>query len=457
MDLRLPEIRRRWDAECSTARLSVGVLTSFIVGASIFSLTMQIGADKFDCYAVCLRAAMFVLIGYGTVRVAGSVGEERRQGTWDLMRLTPLSSFEIALGKLLGAPLYPALLTAALIPWMLISAHLSPEAALGRSVPSLIEFACMTFGGWSLALMVSSLADERLGNSEGTRFVLLALIAPLVSFTLSRLVKTVPFAAARLLHGEPAVVELQTFVYYGLTIPCWSFDSLSWLIFGAWAFEGARWRIGVDKLEPLASWRISAFMIFLVVYFFGWPSNSGSQTVIVFPYITVLLASLAEPWSSGQWRQWRAKTGPQRVTQAPVWMRGAATFVLIAVVFAFLPPAAVDPNGYSPQRYPVLLCLFALRDIFFLQWCRLKIRKNPEIVAVVYLALAYGLPVMITGFSHAGQLNYLFSAMTNKDVGFIVNVLPGLVQATIAGVVLARAARGLPAFAVVRLPDRPIK
>jgi hypothetical protein len=434
MDLRLPEIRRRWDAECSTARLAIGILTAFVVGASIFSLTMRIGADRFDCYAVCLRAAMFVLIGYGAVRVAGSVGEERRQGTWDLMRLTPLSSFEIALGKMLGAPLYPSLLTAALIPWMIVSAHLSPEATSLRCLPILAEFACMTFGCWSLALLVSSLADERLGNSEGTRFVLLVLIAPLVSLSLSRITKTV---AA---HGEPPSVQLQAFVYYGSAISCWIFDSLSWLIFGAWAFEAARWRIGVDKLEPLASWRISAFIIFLVVYFFGLPSGSGSQTVVVVPYITVLLASLAEPWSAGQWRLWRAKAGLQRLTQAPVWMRGAATFVLISVVFSFMPPAADDLNGFFARRFPILLCLFALRDLFFLQWCRLKVRKNPEIVAVVYFALAYGLPVMITGISREGQLNYLFSAMTNKDVGFIVNVLPGLAQAALAGFVLIRAA-----------------
>jgi hypothetical protein len=97
-------------------------------------------------------------------------------------------------------------------------------------------------------------------------------------------------------------------------------------------------------------------------------------------------------------------------------------------------------NGFFARRFPILLCLFALRDLFFLQWCRLKVRKNPEIVAVVYFALAYGLPVMITGISREGQLNYLFSAMTNKDVGFIVNVLPGLAQAALAGFVLIRAA-----------------
>jgi hypothetical protein len=451
MDLRLPEIRRRWDAECSTARLAIGVLTSFIVGASIFSLTAQIGAEKFDCYAVCLRAAMFVLIGYGSVRVAASVGEERRQGTWDLMRLTPLSSFEIALGKLLGAPLYPVILTAALIPWMIIGAHLSPEAASQRCLPVLVEFACMTFGCWALALLVSALTDERLGNSEGTRFVLLVLIGPLVAATLSRVSKTLS------VHGEPPFIQLQTFVYYGWTVSCWSFDAISWLLFGAWAFEAARWRIGVDKLEPLSSWRITAFIIFLFAYFYGWPSQAGSQTPIIFPYIAVLLASLAEPWSAGQWRLWWSKAGPQRLTQAPVWMRGAATFVLVSIVYAFLSSADGDLEGVIGKRYPILLCLFALRDIFFLQWCRLKVRKNPEIVAVVYIALAYGLPVMITGVSHQGRLNYLFSAMTNKDVGFVVNVLPGLVQAALAAYFMASAARDLPAFAAARMPDRPIK
>ena len=439
MDLAFPEIRRRWDAECTPARLGIGVVTAFVIGASVFALTLEIGADKFDCYEVCLRAAMFVLIGYGTVRVAGSVGEERRQGTWDLLRLTPLSSFEISVGKLLGAPLYAAILAAALLPWMLITAHGSPEAASVRGLPDLVQFACMTFGAWALALMVSSLADERLGNSEGTRFVLMVLVVPLVSLTLSRVSKNV------YVRNEPPMVQLQTFVYYGSTISCWAFDSLSWLLLGAWSFEAARWRIGIDKLEPLRSWRISAFMLFLVVYFMGLPSL-GTQTVIVFPYIAFLLSSLAEPWSAGQWRLWLSKPGERRVTQAPVWMRGGATFALVAAGFSLMPYDAADPNGIVARRFPLLLCLFALRDILFLQWCRLKVRKNPEIVAVVYIALAYGLPVMITGVSRAGELNFLFSAMTKKDIGFFLNILPGLAQAALAGVVLVRA-----------LPDRPIK
>ena len=435
MDLRLPEIRRRWDAECSSARLAIGVVTALVIGASLLSLTLQLGADRFDCYAMCLRAAMIVLIGYGTVRVAGSVGEERRQGTWDLMRLTPLSSLEVALGKLLGAPLYPVILAAALVPWLVVSAHLSPEATLQRGLPMIIEIACMTFGSWALALMVSSLADERLGNSDGTRFVLLALIVPLVAFTISRMMKTV------YVHGEPPFVQMPTFAYYGVTVSCWSFAALSWLIFGAWAFEAARWRIGIDKLEPLASWRISAFMIFLVAYFSGFPPESRPKTVIFFPYIALLLAAFAEPWSAGQWRLWRAKPGLQRLTQSPAWMRGAATLVLVSSAFSIASSAAVDSSGVIATRFPILLCLFALRDIFFLQWCRLKARKNPEILAVVYLALAYGLPAMIAGVTRSTGLNYLFSPMASGDVGVIVNILPGVLQAAAAAAVLARAAR----------------
>lgn len=439
MDLALPEIRRRWDAECTPARLGIGVVTAFVVGASVFSLTLQLGADKFDCYWVCLHAAMILLLGYGTIRVAGSVGEERRQGTWDLMRLTPLSALEISLGKFLGAPLYAMILAAALVPWLALSAHGSPEAGSVHGLPVLVEFACMTFGAWSLALMVSALADERLGNNEGTRFVLMILIIPLVSMTLSRVTRNV------YVRGEPPMVQLQTFAYYGWTVSSWAFDSLSWLAFGAWAFEAARWRIAVDKLEPLASWRISAFILFLVAYFLGLPSI-GIQTVIVFPYIAFLLSSLAEPWTAGQWRLWLSKSDVDRLTQAPVWMRGAATFALAAAAFSFIPYNPADPSGVAARRFPLLLCFFALRDIFFLQWCRLKVRKSPEIVAVVYIALAYGLPAMITGVSRAGEFNFLFSAMTKNDLGFFLNVLPGLAQAALAACVLARA-----------VPDRPIK
>ena len=424
MELSLPEIRRRWDAECTPSRLGLGVVTATVIGATFFSLTLKLGGDKFDCFSMCLGAAMLTLIGYGTVRVAASVSEERRQGTWDLLRLTPLTSLEIALGKMIGAPLYALVLAAALLPWIVLSVGFSPKGAPAHSLPILVEYACMTFGAWALGLLFSSLADERLGNSDGTRFVLLAALIPLAGSTLSRIEY----------GGGPKSGQWQTFLYAGSTTTCWMFDALTWLIFGAWAFEAARWRIGLDKLEPRSPWRISAFIVFLVYYFSGFPAI-GIETVVLYPYIVVLVASLAEPWGLGQWGRWLSQTGWSRLTRSPVWMRGALTFGLVAVAISLVPHAADDGNAFFARRFPIMLAVFAFRDIFFLQWCRMRIKKNPEIFAVVYIALAYALPAIIAEWS------FLFSAMANKNFGFAANVLPGVLEAALAAAVLARAAR----------------
>jgi hypothetical protein len=417
----LPEVGRRWDGECTRSRLALGVATTTIVGACLFGLTRAVGAEHFDCFHVCVGLAAALLGGYGALRAAGSVSAERRQGTWDLLRLTPLSSFEIAAGKFLGAPMFPAILALSLLPWALAGAPLSKYGTPDGALPLLAFLAATALGSWAIGLMVSALADERLGNSEGTQAFVVVLLLPLIS-------GSVPSFAR-----NNAELGFETGQYWGATLPLWLIAAATWLAFGAWAFEAARWRIAHDKLEPLRPWRISAFMIFVVLYFAGFKAYDGAErsALIAWPYVAALVASLAEPWSRVQWRTWLSGAAARRLSGAPVWMRALATLAAIAAALSLSAPEA--------PRFPILLALFAARDVCFLQWCRLRVRKNADFVAVVYLAILYGLPLLIGGIAAHGQVNYFFAAIVKPNLGFALNVLPGLVEAAAAAALLFHA------------------
>jgi len=51
--------------------------------------------------------------------------------------------------------------------------------------------------------------------------------------------------------------------------------------------------------------------------------------------------------------------------------------------------------SYGFGRIYLILPLFLLRDLMFLQWCRFSASRRPEMMALAYLAMAYALPMII--------------------------------------------------------------
>lgn len=356
-------------------------------------------------YAFWTQVAMFVV--YGSTRASASIADEREAKTWDLQRLTPLTSGEIVAGKLLGAPLYAAFLAALLLPWALAGGLGSQEIG-GALGPIYLQFAATAFLALSLALLASAYSDLSRGGSATTAGVMIGLGCL--------------YTLAPALTRSPREAQI---VYFGLSVPTQMWMPLATAGFGAWAFAAAKWRVGRDLLEPPRFWRFPAFLLYLIIFLLGFEKASAYYALLL-PAAATLMVALAEPTTPEAWRRWLSSEGIERLNRTPSWVSGAGVCLVAAFLIPLVP---VMPGQEAVRRLPLVLTLFLLRDGAFIQACRFTKSRRPEILALVFLSLAYIMPSILLGAANARRLLYWFMPLVGGEVAAWQNLLPGLAWA----------------------------
>lgn len=417
---RFPEIYRCLITECSQARLALGAGTSLALGAAFWSAAgwdRDPGRMLFQ-YAFWTQVMTFIV--YGSIRASAAIADEREAKTWDLQRLTPLSSGDIAAGKLLGAPVYAAFLASLLLPWALAGALRTQAIGAGLGLIYL-QFAATAFLALSLALLSSAYSDLSRGGSATTAGAVIGLGC---LYTLA------PALA------KPGLRD--TFVYIGVAMPYVVWMPLATAGFGAWAFAAAKWRIGRDLLEPARFWRFPAFLLYLIGFVLGF-EKASAYFALVLPAAATVIVALAEPATPEAWRRWLAsRDWGDRINRTPSWISGVAV-CLAAAVFISLVPAM---PGLEPfRRLPLVLALFLIRDTAFIQCCRFTKSRRPEMLAVVFLGLAYLLPSILLSAANARVLLYAFMPVVGRDVSAWENALPGFLWAAASLAALAFVSR----------------
>lgn len=424
-----PEIYRYRAQETGRVKLISSLAAALALCAATGYAVAKTTASWGSYLTAVTYMQFLMLVFYGAVCTARSVTQERAERTWDFQRLTPLSSFEIAAGKFLGAPVFPWFLFACLLPAALLSLFSSPSVygdllsryALGLSVALLT----MAVG------LLASAYDETGGSGMGH------LSGPLIGLAGVTTLNSA-FRYADML-GRP----LQPLIsFYGRQLgPVSSvlFLSATFLAFGAWAFLGARYRIGRDLLERKRAWRLPAFLVFLAWYITGFEHTAPRTaslplTALILPGLAVYIASFLSCERREYWRRWLAGGSPERrLDDAPAWLKGAVPMIAIAAVLYFLygmgAPDAVKVQG----RLYLILPLFLLRDLFFLQWCRFSASRRPEMMALAYLALAYALPLIILLPAKMTGALTAFVPYANGGLGMAANLAGPLAQVLVTG------------------------
>lgn len=426
---RFPDVYRYAHGELRPARLAFGAAASFLVGVCLLVMagaSRRSQAEALFHYVLGLQS--MILLGYGTARTAGSIIEERQEGTWDLQRLTPLSSWEVAAGKLLGAPLFALFLFMTLMPWSLASLVLWKGVEPGLYLRAYEALAVAAFLSWSIGLVVSAYSAESVTGAYSSSTGVLVGLFSMQAF--------IPVMALMSREGRPIP-------YYGLHYDAsilWSFSAAS---VGVWALAGAKWRIGKDFLEGPRWWRLPAFLAFIVWYELGWWSPGSRfprHAVLLAPALLVYMASVLNSETLEHWKGWlgRGAAAPHR---APVWLNGLGAFGFLSVGVLLLCAAGPVSSEKGWFLYPTLQALFLARDLAFLQWCRLTGLRRPEVVALACIGLAYLLPAILIGTLEIWNLRYLYVPIPNPEHGPFTNILPGLLQAGAMAWVLARRLR----------------
>ena len=434
-----PEIYRYRAQETGRVKLISGLAAALAVCAAAgYAVAHTTGSWK-DYLSAVTFMQFNMLVFYGAICAAKSVTQERAERTWDFQRLTPLSSFELAAGKFFGAPVFPWFLFACMLPGGLLAVCLAPgEVSWLFASRFLVGLSCALLA--MAAGLLSSSYDDTGGSGLGH------LAGPLVGLAGIGALN----AAYRVLerwgspYGQPVTFYGYSFGE-GLSV---FFMAATFLAFGAWAFLGARYRIGRDLLEKRRLWRLPAFLAFLAWYVAGFCFPQVSATggdllaALLLPCLVVYMAAFLSSERREYWRRWLAKeNAARRLDQAPAWLKGSASVLAVAAVLIL----CSNGGALSPEkingRYFLLFPLFMLRDLFFLQWCRFSASRRPEIMALAYLALAYALPGIMLKAAKMPELLPLCIPYAQAGLNAFANLAGPLAQVLVMGWLLYKKVR----------------
>ncbi len=387
-----PELRRNLWLELTTHRLLAMPAVLLLVFGVIAG---NAGSDwAATVQATALGFLVLLVVFWGSRQASESVAEEVRSRTWDWQRLSSLTPWQMAWGKLWGATAFSWYGGLFCIAAMLATAgSLATSRQVGWSVLAVIGAGLAIQGAALAASLQAARKDSKLGQRMGTLVFLPALVVASVVFLR--------------FDGE----HFHGITWFGATRDMRAFIALSALAFAFWGMLAAHREMSRELKVGRLPWAFPAFVAFLAVYIsgFGDFQAGGMRSAFTFAGLIVSLtltyyAIFAEHTTAMRLRRLvvQARAGRWRrvLEELPLWATALATAIVFAIAAAAF-PHSFDSSvpGKWIGGYPLAAVLFAVRDLGILVFFALGLRaRRVEAATLLYLALLwYVIPIFLNG------------------------------------------------------------
>lgn len=387
-----PELRRNLWLELTTHRLLAMPAVLFLV----FGVLAANAGRDWPASVTSAATALFValVVFWGSRQAGASVTDEVRARTWDWQRLSSLTPWQMAWGKLWGATAftwYGGLICIATL--AVASGGMPTPRETGWMVLALVSLGLAMQGASLAASLQAARKDSRLGQRVGT---LILLPVAVVSI----------FAFMSIVRGP-----FEQVTWFARSWDPVRFMALSATAFAAWALLAAHREMSRELRVARLPWAYVAFIAFLATYVSGFGDfhSGGMRSAFIFAGLIVAVvlcyyALFAEHTTAirlrrmaahGRARRWR-RLGEDLPLWAPalaaVWL-----FALAAVSFPHRFEASLP--GKWIGGYPVAAALMVTRDLGILVFfCLAPRARRVEAATLLYVVLlSYVTPVFLAG------------------------------------------------------------
>jgi len=447
------------DAERPSRTLSSHAVPSIAAATALKSyyplMLMQFGVLTFWSLLSCTQA----------------ISRERERNTWDFQRTTRLAPSELLVGKLLGEPVLAYFIFLCALPITLALGIVGHVPLLNILLADFVMLIAALFIGIA-GLWVSSLFESK---SRGIALIAgLAIYGMFLGFAgmadspFSGLGGFSPLTTFLPLLGRtPTPVRPMLF---GGRVPWLFMTILLYVTFGAWLvlMLVRNLKKDVNEMRLLSHWqavRCCAFLNF-VLYALLDPTRGNSFSTaadfvsfmvlingIIFFFLGVAMLSTSErldPESlvsarlffSGNGLQW-----PWLMISA-----GVSYVLLIWGLYMWQGQLGFDRHLMGWGAVSMLIVLvFIIRDVLFIQWCKLTRLRSPLVKGVLFLGLYYaGVAVLytvldVTSHTAATDLAHVLTpvaAFTYNSALIPVSAVVGIVIQAMATAFMVSAIRG---------------
>jgi hypothetical protein len=374
---------------------------------------------------------IIVLLIWGGISCLQSVHREKELNTFDYQRVTRLTSMELALGKLFGAPIMAYFVVLCLTPlsiFAVVVAHISGWLFVQAYL--ILLLGCIAYH--SFAVLASMMLGR--GTSAWVIFVFLILVW-ITSVNTGgansnwQLQEFSPFVGTSVvMRGEDIRLNAMQGVdirlydsFFGRSLPHFAVLLVLYAIFTAWFLLGIRRNLKRDPAvyeiySPVEAFFFALYLNVLLLGFFNWKSPVGQPIFVgnsFRGYSTLPAGEIEQPLLFGSaWifvalgvlllrNRERVRRRVSSIGESAAgWWAGLwpAPYVLGGIILTGL--AIVEliriyrqpGQDWSDTRalFEVAFCAaWIARDVLYLQWMNLRRTRRPLVSAFLYLVIFY--------------------------------------------------------------------
>jgi hypothetical protein len=442
---RNPELIRHVRADLRPARMATAAIVTVVVCALIILMFYHPGSeastatDKREAalalYTVLASLQAFLLCLWCLSSCGQAISSERSLKTFDFLRTTRLTSWELLLGMLFGAPAMAYFTVACSLPFTLVIGFYAGVTPLAMVVTYAMLFLVAVV--LSLVALTLSMMTERpragevvlllfllgvpawvaaLGSSGDSRFPGLSAILVVVGLLPFYHVAPTPYSPLTRLTHVP---------FFGIQVQSLFVSVILYASAGAWFLLMVVRNLKKDRedIRPLSRWQAVGLTAYLNVLVFALldfrPMYTGGTRIapvsaedVAAGYLSLncvilYMVGLATLTPRGKLRAWWRNSmssvqfywsddGPPWPWMAASAAAAFVLFMLEAVLASRFIPFSEWSVGALAARLFVLLA-FAARDVLFLQWWVAKGFQRAVVKGVLFLLLYY-----VTSFTLAG-------------------------------------------------------
>jgi hypothetical protein len=458
-----PEFIRHVRAELRLPRaVTVAAISLVICGLIGLSCWGAAGNEMefFRLTHYWLVGTQFAVLGFWCASACGqAISRERELKTFDFLRTTRLTSWDLMVGKVFGAPVLAYFAVGCTLPISVLAgllAGIAPSAILGVYV-LLVAFTLFVA---LLGLWISMLIEK---SNAGVLFlVVLLLVGGAYVFA------ALPVKGFGAISVMPALLTLyraggvsgqMSPTLFGFPVPYLVLTLMLYATFGAWVVLMLLRGLKKERQEIrlLSHWQAIGFVAFLNILYYAFLDpeqlmafrlgdlggshvfgpREAAQVAIVFNAGALFLVGLAMMGSREKlrvwWRRWNAGQESYLSGDGLAWpwiaIGAAVAYGLLAAEVLGV-QAAIPVHdwrlGFAGIVFVEIL-VFVVRDVLFIQWCTLTRMNRPLFKGFLFLTLYYaaaGIVSSVVGLASGRAGSLLLGLLTPwqmlglEDIGF---------------------------------------
>jgi len=400
-----------------------------------------VATDAIEMFKFILQMQVFVLLVGGGIYELLSVHREKELNTFDFQRVTRLSAFELAVGKLFGAPILTYLIVLCFMPIAIFAAVVG-HAPLVLVVEAYIILLVGCIAFHVLGLLISTALGHGVSAIAVLPYLVLVVFTSVDFFTTqgpglapSASTWTVhqlnPFAATAMFGKEPP--QGLSDLFFGVSVPHFAVLMVIYVTLIAWFLLAIVRNLKRDPAvyelySPLQAFGFAIYLNVLLLGFFNWKAPLGPPYMVdgqitgfaAFPARSVETMLLAGSFwlfallgiillrNREQVRRRIQSLGEgaagiwAALWPAPYVFAGmiAVGIAIVELIRVYRKPAANEWDWGLAIATIAFYTLWVARDLLYLQWMGLRRTRRPLGSAIIYLLVFYTCTGIIFGVAH---------------------------------------------------------